>query len=96
MSKTKVYNLLKNLVENYVDNLVRKVMWKFCWKIVWKSCVKENCVKGVSKNVVGQIRLKSKVENFGRKVVLKNGMVQLNGWKNWITNLVNKFYGKFV
>ena len=63
---------------------------------MWKSWIKENCVKGVSEKVVGQIRLKSKVEKFRRKVFLKNGMEQLNCWKNWITNLVNKFNGKFV
>ena len=53
-------------------------------------------MKGVSEKVVGQIRLKSRVDKLGRKVVLKNGMEQLNGWKNWISNLVNKFNGKLV
>ena len=51
--------------------------------------------------MVGQIRLKSKVDNLGRKYVLKNGMEQFNRQlvgkirlPSWWTNLIRNLFEK--
>ena len=77
----------------YVENFGRKVLLKIALKNcveeldgkIWLKGVGENVVENCVEKVVGKIRLK-KVDKFGRKVLLKNCLEQLN--------LVENFYGK--
>ena len=73
---------MQNYVENFGKNVIRKFLlenWleELGGKIVWKEWLK-NVVDNSVEKVVGQIRWKSYVEICCRKIVLKNGMEQLN------------------
>ena len=90
--------MLKIQLESYVESCVENL----CGRVEW-----EYCVKGVSENVVENSTKKNgwpdQVEKLSGKICQEScvekwyGTIELTiCLKNWMTNLVNKFDGKFV